>query len=245
MLATELFNSTYDILTLLTKIYRQPDDWNISTGLAVAGIILFARSIRLTTKFTNAKDIPEKFIKKNVKLRGKLINIIGDRLEIEHVPISLPIITYFQRKWYTQGTLFIQLAGVELTENGKLWLQEQLRPSQILWFQLLNREESVLDCFILVDQGGIFSSCLNVEILRHGLGKTVNITGLQHNTAHYWKFYKRLLKAEVKAQKKGKGLWKQEIQLNKVLNKLLYTFVLQPLKQVTDLLSYFWKKNPK
>uniref|UniRef100_F6Z7C8 Chromosome 3 open reading frame 33 n=1 Tax=Xenopus tropicalis TaxID=8364 RepID=F6Z7C8_XENTR len=94
---------------LISKVSQLADNHltlvrNISTGLAVAGVLLFARSIRLTSKFTSAKDIPLEFIKKNVKLRGKLLSITGDTLEVEHVPISLPIVAAFQSKW-TASTL--------------------------------------------------------------------------------------------------------------------------------------------
>ncbi|XP_018117514.1 chromosome 3 open reading frame 33 L homeolog isoform X1 [Xenopus laevis] len=233
---------------LISKVSQLADNHltvvrNISTGLAIAGVILFARSIRLTTKFTNAKDIPSEFIKKNVKLRGKLLSITGDRLEVEHVPISLPIVASFQRKCHSQGTLFIRFAGVEMTPSGKIWLQDRLQPSQMLWFQLLNREDSVLDCFILLDRLGFFRDCLNVEILRQGLGTTVDIPGLQHDSSHYWKFYKRLLQAEVEAQKKGKGLWKQESWLSITSHRFFSTIFIQPVKRLIKLITYFWEKK--
>uniref|UniRef100_A0A672FVM3 Uncharacterized protein n=1 Tax=Salarias fasciatus TaxID=181472 RepID=A0A672FVM3_SALFA len=48
---------------------------NISTGLAVAGVIVIARSIRLITKFRAASEIPARFIERNVSLRGKVHSI--------------------------------------------------------------------------------------------------------------------------------------------------------------------------
>ncbi|XP_039345609.1 protein C3orf33 homolog isoform X6 [Mauremys reevesii] len=75
------------------------DSPNISTGMAIAGVILFAKSIKLTTKFTSALDIPVEFIEKNVKLRGKLCHITEKGLEVEHVPISLPFLSSLQRKY--------------------------------------------------------------------------------------------------------------------------------------------------
>ena len=50
------------------------------------------------------------------------------------------------------GVLLIKLAGVELTETGKVWLQKELKPSQVLWFQLLGKENSALFCYLLVNK---------------------------------------------------------------------------------------------
>ncbi|KAM4771128.1 protein C3orf33 homolog [Rhinophrynus dorsalis] len=215
---------------------------NISTGLAVAGVVLFANSIKLTTKFTSAKNIPAKFIEKNVKLRGKLVSIGEQGLEVEHVPISLPFIASFQKRWYSHSTLLVRLAGVELTPSGKIWLREKLQPSQMLWFQLLNREDSMLDCFILVNKGIFSSDCLNIDILREGLGKTTHIPGLHQDSANYWKFYKRLIQAEMMAQKKGRGLWKEHNQLNMLSDRMINNIIIHPLKQLTSSIVYYWKK---
>ncbi|XP_038313152.1 protein C3orf33 homolog isoform X5 [Canis lupus familiaris] len=126
---------------------------NISTVMAVAGTMLLLRSIRMTSKFTSSSDIPVEFIRKNVKLRGRLRRITEDGLEIEHIPITLPIISSWKKE--PCGVLLVKLAGVELTETGKLWLQEELKPSQLLWFQLLGKENSALFCYLLVNKVGL------------------------------------------------------------------------------------------
>ncbi|MED6232862.1 hypothetical protein ATANTOWER_003463 [Ataeniobius toweri] len=66
---------------------------NISTGLAVAGVIVIARSIRVVTKFQGASEIPLRFIERNVSLRGKVHSITERGIEVEHVPIYLPVIS--------------------------------------------------------------------------------------------------------------------------------------------------------
>ncbi|KAG6939279.1 chromosome 3 orf 33 [Chelydra serpentina] len=206
---------------------------NISTGMAIAGIILFAKSIKLTTKFTSALDIPVEFIEKNVKLRGRLCHITEKGLEVEHVPISLPFLSSLQRKWQSNGVLLVRLAGVELTPNAMVWLQEELKPAQMMWFQLLGREDLVLDCLILVNKGRFFSVCLNEEILRQGLGKTTRIEGLHHDSPLYWKLHKRLLQAELKALKKNKGIWK-ESYFEKLRDHISNNKFVQKLKQFAN-----------
>ncbi|XP_044145889.1 protein C3orf33 homolog isoform X1 [Bufo gargarizans] len=215
---------------------------NISTGLAIAGIVLCARSIRLVTKFTQAKDIPEQFIKKNVKLRGKVVCVTEETIEIDHIPISLPVLRSVQKKWHGQGSLLVRLAGVELTQDGKIWLQNNLQPSEMLWFQLLNREDSMLDCFVFINRGGFINDCLNVVLLKEGLGRTAHIRGVHQGPGHHLAFYKRLLQAEIKAQKARKGLWKRESQMNILTNAVLRNSIIQHVKQFFSLMTKYWKK---
>ncbi|XP_008062300.2 protein C3orf33 homolog [Carlito syrichta] len=181
---------------------------NISTGMAIAGMMLLLRSVRLTSKFTSSSDIPVEFIRRNVKLRGRLRRITENGLEIEHIPITLPIVSSLRKE--PCGSLLVKLAGVELTETGKVWLQRELKPSQLLWFQLLGKEDSALICYLLVNKGGYFNVSLNEEILRRGLGKTVLVKGLNYDSKIYWKIHRNLLKAELAAVKKGEGIWKEE-----------------------------------
>ncbi|XP_072815644.1 protein C3orf33 homolog isoform X3 [Vicugna pacos] len=123
---------------------------SISTVMAIAGVTLLLRSVRLTSKFTSSSDIPVEFIRRNVKLRGRLRRITENGLEIEHIPITVPIISSWRKE--PCGFLLVKLAGVELTETGKVWLQKELKPSQVLWFQLLGKENSALFCYLLVNK---------------------------------------------------------------------------------------------
>ncbi|XP_035976521.1 protein C3orf33 homolog isoform X2 [Halichoerus grypus] len=176
--------------------------------MAIAGTMLLLRSVRMTSKFTSSSDIPVEFIRKNVKLRGRLRRITENGLEIEHIPITSPIISSWKKE--PCGVLLVKLAGVELTETGKVWLQKELKPSQLLWFQLLGKENSVLFCYLLVNKGRFFSVSLNEEILRRGLGKTVLVKGLDYDSKIYWTIHRNLLKAELTALKKREGIWKEE-----------------------------------
>ncbi|XP_016078087.1 PREDICTED: protein C3orf33 homolog [Miniopterus natalensis] len=185
--------------------------------MAVAGIMLLLRSVRLTSKFTSSSDIPVEFIRRNVKLRGRLRRITENGFEIEHIPITLPVISSWRKE--PCGVLLVKLAGVELTETGKVWLQKELKPSQLLWFQLLGKENSTLFCYLLVNKGRFFNVSLNEEILRRGLGKTVLVKGLNYDSKIYWKIHRNLLKAELTALKKREGLWKEEYEKESYLEK--------------------------
>ncbi|NXL58511.1 CC033 protein, partial [Chordeiles acutipennis] len=203
----------------------------LSSAAAVAGVLVLARSVRLTTKFTSALDIPAEFVKKNVKLRGKFQRVTEQGLEVEHVPISVPFITSIQRKWQKKGLLLVRLAGVELAPSGRAWLQQELKPKQMIWFQLLGREDLALECLVLVNKGRFLSVCLNEEILRQGLGRTARIEGLHHDSRLYWKLHRRLLRAELKALKKNKGIWKEESYSETMRDRISNNQLVQTLKQ--------------
>ncbi|NXK35014.1 CC033 protein, partial [Piprites chloris] len=203
----------------------------LSAGAAVAAVLLLARSVRLTTKFTSALDIPVEFVEKNVKLRGKLHRVTEQGLEVEHIPISIPFITAMQRKWQAEGLLLLRLAGVEVAPSGTAWLQRELSPQQPMWFQLLGREGSALECLVLVNKGRFFSMCLNEELLSRGLGRAARIEGLPHESRLYWKLHKRLLRAELKALKKNKGIWKEEKKSERIQDLISSNKFVQRLKQ--------------
>ncbi|NWX21914.1 CC033 protein, partial [Aegotheles bennettii] len=187
-----------------------------------------------TTKFTSALDIPVEFVEKNVKLRGKVHHVTEEGLKVEHVPISIPFITSIQRKWQSKGLLLIRLAGVELAPSGMAWLQQELKPNQMVWFQLLGREDLALECFVLVNKGRLFSLCLNEEILRQGLGRAACIEGLAHDSRLYWKLHRRLLRAEVKAWKKKKGIWKEASYSERIRDRISSNKFVETFKQLVN-----------
>ncbi|NXG15635.1 CC033 protein, partial [Grallaria varia] len=203
----------------------------LSAGAAVTAVLLLARSLRVTTKFTSALEIPAEFVEKNVKLRGKLHHVTEKGLEVEHIPISIPFITAIQRKWQSEGLLLIRLAGVEMAPSGTAWLQRELSPQQPLWFQLLGREGSALECLVLVNKGRFLSLCLNEELLSQGLGRAARIEGLPHESRLYWKLHKRLLRAELKAWKKNKGIWKEEKKSERIRGNISSSKLVQRLKE--------------
>ncbi|XP_075274547.1 protein C3orf33 homolog [Opisthocomus hoazin] len=204
---------------------------SLSAGMAVAGVLVLARSVRMTTKFTSALDIPVEFVEKKVKLRGKLHGVTEKGLEVEHVPISIPLIASIQRKWQLKGLLLVRLAGVELAPSGMAWLRQELKPEQMVWFQLLGREDLALECLVLVNKGRFRSVCLNEELLRQGLGRTARIEGLHHDSRLYLKLHKRLLRAELKALKKNKGIWEEESYSERIRDRISNNKLVQTLKQ--------------
>ncbi|KAF7653235.1 hypothetical protein LDENG_00085700 [Lucifuga dentata] len=186
---------------------------NVSTGLAIAGVIVIARSIKLITKFQAATEIPARFIERNVSLRGKVQAITEKGLEVDHVPIYLPGLSPLlsKHKGVCMSPLVVRLAGVELTPEGRVWLERNLAPDQTVWFKLISREDDILHCLVSRSrQGSMRSYCMNEEVLKLGLARTAPVSGVLPDSRLYWRLHKRLHRAEVKAEKKGRGLWKED-----------------------------------
>ncbi|XP_055502257.1 protein C3orf33 homolog [Leucoraja erinacea] len=214
----------------------------ITTGLVVIGIVMLGRSIRLMTKFTSVLEIPNNFIDKSIKLRGRIHQVTENGLEIEHIPIYLPFISSLQRKWQSDGLLMIRLAGLQMTDEGRTWLTEQVKSPHVIWFQLLRRDNSFVDCMVKLNKGSIFSVSLNEEILKKGLGRAVKIEGLHSNPKLYWRLQTKLLKAELKAQKTGKGIWKEPTILEKVSNNVQNSNIFHHLNNLLSWVKSFRNK---
>ncbi|XP_036980392.1 protein C3orf33 homolog isoform X2 [Acanthopagrus latus] len=185
---------------------------NISTGLAVVGVVVIARSIRLITRFRAASEIPARFIERNVSLRGKVHSVTERGVEVEHVPIYLPVISPLlsKHKGALTSPMLVHLAGVELTPEGRVWLQKNLTPAQTVWLKLISREDDALHCLVSQSRGSMWSYCINEEVLRLGLARTAPIVGVLPDCRLYWRLHKRLHRAEVRAERKGRGLWKED-----------------------------------
>ncbi|XP_063763706.1 protein C3orf33 homolog isoform X2 [Eleginops maclovinus] len=183
---------------------------NISTGLAVVGVIVIARSIKLTTTFQAVSEIPARFIERNVSLRGKVHSITERGLKVEHVPIYLPVLSGIlsNKQGVCKSPMLVHLAGVELTPEGREWLQKNL--AQTVWLKLISREDDILHCLVSQSRGSMFSCCMNEEVLRLGLARSAPVVGVRPDSPLYWRLHKRLHRAEVKAERKGRGLWKED-----------------------------------
>uniref|UniRef100_A0A3B4YP58 TNase-like domain-containing protein n=1 Tax=Seriola lalandi dorsalis TaxID=1841481 RepID=A0A3B4YP58_SERLL len=177
--------------------------------MAIAGVVLIARSIKLITKFQTVSEIPARFIERNVSLRGKVLAITEKGLEVEHVPIYLPVLSPLLSKHKDVSTspLLVHLAGVELTPEGRVWLQKNLAPTDLNLFSLIKKSFPCLSS--PVQQGLLWSYYMNEEVLMLGLARTAPVAVLL-DSRFYWRLHKRLHRAEVKAERKGRGLWKED-----------------------------------
>ncbi|XP_061638758.1 protein C3orf33 homolog isoform X2 [Phyllopteryx taeniolatus] len=187
---------------------------SISGGLALAGVIVIARSIKLITKFQTVSEIPARFVESNVSLRGRVHSVTDQALQVEHVPIYLPLLSprLAKHKGVPTSPLLVKLAGVDLTAEGKLWLQRRVLPAQTVWLKLISRQDDALHCFVAHSMGSSWGRSVNEEALYLGLARRAPVAGLSQHSRLYWRLHQRLHRAEVKAEKRRLGLWREDSQ---------------------------------
>ncbi|XP_066541492.1 protein C3orf33 homolog isoform X2 [Hoplias malabaricus] len=210
---------------------------NISTGLAVAGVLVIARSIRLLTKFSSPSEIPARFIERNIAIRGRVKSVTERGLEVEHIPIYVPVVSPLLIKYQSMVPLNVCLAGVELTPQGNLWLSERLRPDQVVWLRLISCQDNLLHCLVSVNRGFLFVSSVNEEILCLGLGRTAPLLGLDPHSRLNLKLHRRLLRSQLKAERKGEGLWRKESLRERVSRILSKNMVVITIKRALKWIS--------
>lgn len=81
-------------------------------------------------------------------------------------------------------------------------------------------------------QGFLFNTCVNEEILLLGLGRTAPIHGLDPHSRLYWRLHARLLKCELRAERKGQGLWKQESLREKLTQAIRNNSMIAAVKRI-------------
>uniref|UniRef100_W5LLX9 Chromosome 3 open reading frame 33 n=1 Tax=Astyanax mexicanus TaxID=7994 RepID=W5LLX9_ASTMX len=202
--------------------------------LAVAGVLVIARSIRLITKFSSPSEIPTRFIERSISIRGRVRRVTESGLEVEHVPIYVPLVSPLLTKRQPVASLDVRLAGVELTPQGQEWLSQRLRPTQAVWLRLISRQEESLHCLV---SGSIFTTCINEELLWLGLGRTAPLQGVDPHSRLYFKIHRRLLKSEQRAEKKGEGLWKEESLRERISQALSSNIVVATIKRMLNWMS--------
>ncbi|XP_067102563.1 protein C3orf33 homolog isoform X2 [Osmerus mordax] len=146
----------YNIVSVVSKF--ADDHLNIvrktSAVLAIAGLIVISRSIKLITKFNSVSEIPAHFIEQNVSLRGRVKSITEKGLEVEHIPIHVPLLSTLLTRRVCSSRLAVHLAGVELTPEARLWMEENLSPTQVVWLRLLSRDQETLHCLVSLSTVG-------------------------------------------------------------------------------------------
>ncbi|XP_048120307.1 protein C3orf33 homolog isoform X1 [Alosa alosa] len=182
-------------------------------------------------------EIPSRFIKRNVGLRGRVCSITDKGLEVEHIPIYVPVLSPLLMKYQAGAPLQVRLAGVELTPEGWDWLRRQLRPAETVWLKLIRKEGDSLDCFVSRGQGFLLGTSLNEQVLQQGLARSTPILGLDHRSRVYWRLHKRLLKAELKAERKGRGLWREDDLRERVSAVVRENIVVKGVKRLLSLIS--------
>jgi len=202
----------------------------IATGLV--GAVVLARSLRLFSKFEHARQIPEEFFRKHIQLRGKVAYMTADgRLRVSHSPIFRSPFAWIRRRKEPDaapddegGKLSLTVAGVDITEQGKTWLRQQLlwRP---VWFTLIRRlNEDDIQVEVLTKKGRFSRKySINRELIRRGLACVPTLDDYTHDfalktNAEYSRLINELIISEKYADRRGVGMWRRRTVLEALLS---------------------------
>jgi len=188
----------------------------IGTGLV--GLALLARSSRLFTKFSQVYQIPDEYMRTEMRLRGRVRTVEPDgALHVEHIPI-LPLPRIMSRHDKNESTLTLRLAGIELTPAGRTFVDELALVGKRIDFtpiKLTPRIVDSVDCQVMVRKHRFLRTNLNVELTRRGLARVLgpeigdHLTALQTIPA-YSRLVNQLLVSEKIADHRGIGMWQRE-----------------------------------
>jgi hypothetical protein len=217
-------------LSLLSSlsVFIDENKRTISAGfylLAGLGLLKIGRSVQVFSQFRTARDIPEEFVAKKLNVFGtvrnaKLVSMNRDGLTpvlwLEHIPLArLP--------WTPAPSPLLQiaLAAVVVPTEGHLrevTEQTLIRDccGQKVKVQLLMRlegedsAENVLYGRVRLKQLGLWRGCVASRLVAEGLAA---VAACPDNVGQVDSRYVTALeKSQLKAKKKGKGLWERKGQ---------------------------------
>ncbi|GAB1603838.1 protein C3orf33-like [Argonauta hians] len=186
-------------------------------GVAAVGVLLCLRSLRPFAKFSRPEDVPRNFIKKNVKLQGR-VEKVGEegKLMVDHEPIvRLP--------WHKdKPPLAIKLAFLEITPHSRLWLLKNVSDKHI-WFRPIRISNGgmSLDCIAYTKGFLGWRVNINDKMVRTGNSKLQADIDVGSNPK-LKKHLENLVKLEAQADRKGAGMWKRDPQLYSVQGLVHY-----------------------
>ncbi|XP_071145248.1 protein C3orf33 homolog [Mytilus edulis] len=177
-----------------------------------AGIALLLKSIHVGTFFRHGKDIPKRFISKGVKLQGRVKEIDLDGIVyVQHIPI-LDLRLPWLKKPRTE-LLPMTLAFVDLTPNCKKWLEQNLLDTHI-WFKVFRREKDKdqLQAALFYQKFLVWRTCINEKLIKEGVCKVSNLSDeeMKMLTEKQVELLHRMVALERTADKRGRGIWKEE-----------------------------------
>lgn len=184
-------------------------------SLGVAGVVLILRSVHVGKFIKNVNEVPKRFITKGVHLQGNVKEIHSDgKIYVLHQPLldlRLPWNRSPRRDY-----LPMTLAFVDLTDQSRVWLKENLLHKNV-WIQVLKIEEE--NSYLPVGQAAIFQqkfvlwkTCVNEKFIEDGLCKISQVPEheIKSLTKKQTELLDKMISLEKIADKKGRGLWKEE-----------------------------------
>ncbi|KAE8738712.1 hypothetical protein FOCC_FOCC015808 [Frankliniella occidentalis] len=162
---------------------------------ALFGLAIALRSVRPFKKFTTPQSLPSSFLKKHITLYGQVIEVEPNGLlKVNHFPIwPLP--------GQSSSLLPIQIDSIQTVGLSTAWLSTVVKGSKIK-FQPIMVQDNALSCI---------GKNIGTQLVSIGFASVKPIHTSLDNSKLYLRYYKELLAAEDKAEKKKLGMWNDKL----------------------------------
>uniref|UniRef100_A0A8D8VTA1 Protein C3orf33 n=1 Tax=Cacopsylla melanoneura TaxID=428564 RepID=A0A8D8VTA1_9HEMI len=202
----------------------------IRIGLCTIALVALGyavKSIKPFTKFSHIQQIPSSFIEKNIKLNGKVVDIISTQPPDTSSPQSTKISILVDHRPIFKAPfskrshpLSISLDSVAVTEQGLTTLSEIMLNRHVDFVLLaVDNESKMVSCIVYcqLPQFSVWrrllSSPSNIafHLVETGLASvTPSDSKLAVSNTLYRQYYQRLLQYEEEAERNGRGMWRKE-----------------------------------
>ncbi|XP_047097298.1 uncharacterized protein LOC124711324 isoform X1 [Schistocerca piceifrons] len=169
-------------------------------SVGVIGLVVALKSVRPFSRFVRPQDIPKTFVERHVPLKGRVLGVeLGGPttpplLMVDHQPI-----VSLTRQ--SSSCLPVHIAGVDISGNGISWMQSVLVGDQVK-FTPLKINPSNVSCIVKASKGDVA-----VDLVSVGFATVSALDFTLEKDPLYITYYKRLLKTEKQAERKGHGMW--------------------------------------
>lgn len=173
-------------------------------SVAVVGLAVALRSVRPLKKFTSPQEIPTHFLEKHVTLSGKVVSVETSAgttpplLLVDHRPV-----VGWQLRQSVTKCLPVHISSVDILNNGVSWLQCVVVGSNIRFTPLKANPES-LSCIV---RSNTKCGDVAVDLVSLGFASVSSLDFSLEKSPVYMTYYKQLLAAENRAEKRGHGMW--------------------------------------
>lgn len=197
-------------------------------SIGTVGLVVLLRSVHVGKFIKHSSEIPKRFITKGIHLQGTVKEIHSDGLiYVQHIPILNLRLPWQQSE--RRELLPMNLAFVDLTSDGsKDWLKNNLLQKHV-WFQVLKVEKEhdmSLQSAVFKQKFLFWKTCINEQVIEQGLCKVLTVPeqDLKSLTVKQSELLNRMIGLEKKADKKHRGIWKEEKPpFKQTVKKIIYT----------------------
>ncbi|XP_046385067.1 uncharacterized protein LOC124155361 [Ischnura elegans] len=176
----------------------------VEFGLYTLGLVslgLALKTVRPFLRLRTPQDIPSSFLRKNMSFNGRIIRVEPTNdspvLIVQHNPIFR--LTAGED---VDSGLPVKPIGTDIGPNGLAWMHYLLVGKEVT-FTLMKKSPDVVHCIVTRN-----SNDVGMNLVSLGFASVSAFDLSLSQNSNYKNYYKKLLQAENRAEKRGVGMWR-------------------------------------